>query len=130
LLAYVRHEARLDARQKDGATLRAHLEASARANGRPHHLLRGRPFPVSLSYLHTWWLELARVRGASMAGIAPITYLDVDAWSRQTDQSPLPHEVDAIIAIDAEWRVAVSADDEAPTEPPMCARRARGRRSR
>jgi hypothetical protein len=75
--------------------------------------------PASLSYLHLWWSELARARGVSMGGIQPITYLDIDAWSRQTDQHPQPHEVDALMAIDAEWRLALSPVDDKSTEPPQ-----------
>lgn len=119
MLAYVRHEARLNARQVDGSTLRATLEEKARRkqltpNGEA--TLYGPVFPDALSYLYQWFSELSRTRGASMAGIAPITYQDVAAWAGLTDNRPLPHEVDAIMALDAEWRISMTPDEEKPAE--------------
>lgn len=118
-MAYVTFHATLDRLAPDGVSDRAHLEmAAAHGNAVAVRRLVGPEFPDALSYLHRWFGELSSVRGCAMSGIAPITYADIDAWSRLTRQTPEPHEVQAIIELDAAFRLALTAKDEPPNATP------------
>jgi hypothetical protein len=55
--------------------------------------------PSGLQYLAGWFGELAGSR-ASGFGVGPITYSEIEAWSRLTGRSPDPIEVRAIRALD------------------------------
>lgn len=41
-----------------------------------------------------------------MVGLEPISYQELDAWSRLTDKHPEPYEVDALMKLDAVVRHA------------------------
>lgn len=116
---YVEHHARLARLAPDGVAERAHLDVAARhGNVVAQAALDGPLFPDALGYLHAWFNELSATRGSSMAGIAPITYIDIDAWSRLTRQIPEPHEVQAIIELDAAFRSSLMSKDESPNATP------------
>jgi hypothetical protein len=34
----------------------------------------------------------------------PVTWTTIDAWARRTGRDPLPHEIDALFALDAVMR--------------------------
>lgn len=108
MLAYVAHHASASRPQSDGTTLYdLWSEKARRGDSEAAVLLDGPPFPDTLGYLHQWFGELSNARGMGFTGPAAITYQDVDAWARLTDQHPAPHEVAALFAIDAAWRGAL-----------------------
>lgn len=67
-------------------------------------LLDGPPFPAALSYLLEWMVELRRGLGRDMEGIAPLTWVTLDAWTRHADVAPAPHEVQALFLLDRVMR--------------------------
>lgn len=98
----MRHHARLDQRREDGTTARQHVTASAaRGNAHAAATLEAHPYPESLQYLVTWAHSLVGRSGVGQAGYAPLSYREVEAWSRLMGQCPTPHEVYALMAIDA-----------------------------
>lgn len=101
----VQHDARLAQKGEDGVTRRAHLEASAaRGNATAEAALEGPPYPEPLRALHGWAMELVGRSGADLNGLAPLTYGTIADWARLTGRFPRPHEVRALLLLDAAIR--------------------------
>lgn len=102
----MRHEARLNERQKDGATLRDYLEARAPRSAAARAALEGPECPEELLYLLRWGHALYGRSGVSEVGVAPLGYVTLESWARQMDvcPAPQPHEVEALMLIDAALR--------------------------
>ena len=99
---YARHEAEMRQSADDGADTRAHLEAAARkGSAEAIAALRGPEFPEELEYLWGWVMELHGRSGVGMAGLAPLTYSTIAAWSELTGAEPGPLDVEALMALDA-----------------------------
>lgn len=99
--------------------MRDHLEAAAR-NGNQTAIatLDGPPIPDAVAYLWGWYAELAAGRGEGLAGAAPITYADIEAWARLLDRRPSPHEVSALLELDRAVRhPAPEADEDEVSRP-------------
>lgn len=110
-MAVVAHEAEMSRPTSDGAGSRAHLtRAAAKGHAEAIAKLAIPPFPDVLAYLHDWFRELSAARGEGMHGPAPITHQGIDAWARLTDRQPEPHEVHALLTLDAAWRSALRGD--------------------
>lgn len=56
--------------------------------------------PAECVHLWRWFVELSAARGSNGWGPNPISYLDIEAWSRLTRTIINPAEVRAIIALD------------------------------
>ena len=56
--------------------------------------------PPQFAYLLAWWGELSATRSAGLAGPAPISYLEVEAWARLTGRAPSIRQVGLLRAID------------------------------
>jgi len=98
----------------DGAAQRAHWELAAkRGSAEALARLHAPPYPEPLRYLHHWFGELAAARGEGMSGPAPLTHQDIAAWASLTHCDPAPHEVRALLALDAAWRAALRDDESA-----------------
>jgi hypothetical protein len=54
-----------------------------------------------LEYLFGWAKALHGRSGFSEFGVAPLSYATVEAWSRLMDVRVDPHEVEALMALDA-----------------------------
>jgi hypothetical protein len=106
-MRYAAHEARMrQPADKEGkVSTRRALQATARRGvSSAAKLLTGPPFPESIDYLWDWFRELDRARTHSMNGPDPLTYQAIDAWARLTGREPAPHEVDALLSLDAVFR--------------------------
>lgn len=117
----LRHESRLNQRDKDGFTQREHLEGLA-ARGVPSAaaMLEGPPVPDEFAYLRTWVYELHGRSGLGMGGFAPLSYATIDAWARLTDRTVTPAEVEALIQLDTALLAPGGADadeSDAPAAP-------------
>lgn len=74
-----------------------------------------------MRYLVDWAYALYGRSGSGMEGVAPLSYTTVAAWSQLTDTAIRPHEVDALMALDAAIRNPDGVKDEevvAPVETP------------
>ena len=116
-MEYARHQAEGSKRADDGSLVREHWEhAAARGSTAARAKLQAPEFPEALEYLWGWTLELYGRSGVSMAGLNPLTYQTLDAWARLTGRDPMPHEVEALILLDAALRS--EPDDTEADEPP------------
>lgn len=59
------------------------------------------PCPPCLRYLWDWFCDLSSARGGSGFSLAPIGYVEIDAWARLTDVRPTPWEVGVLRRLDA-----------------------------
>lgn len=90
--------------QDDGSPLREHLESLVRMGRREAAELEGPPVPDEIAYLRRWYLELWRTRDVGEYGPKALTYEEVQAWAAMTGRHPLPHEVEALFALDSAMR--------------------------
>lgn len=120
-MAVVAHEARLARPTPDGAGARAHLRRAAERGGAGSvNALRVPDFPESLDYLYDWFR--AQSRGEAVHGPALLTHRDVLAWADLMQTAPEPHEVQALLDLDAAWRAAyhgTEAKDDPTALPPV-----------
>lgn len=100
LIEYAGHEFSLNARQKDGATLRDHLESVYRQTRIMPKELEPKELPYAISYLWEWFMELQRGRQYGMSGALPLSYSDIKAWAELTGKMPQCWEIDVIKQID------------------------------
>lgn len=100
-MTYARWSFGLAVRGKDGATTRAHLEASAkRGNLKAKAALVAPPVPAACAYLWAWFLELHGRRGTGATGPAALTWPDFAAWAACTKREPSPWEYGVLAALD------------------------------
>jgi len=98
----VRSEILLSRKLKDGSTERDHLLAAARkGNESAQEDLHVPDAPETLAYLIEWAFILCGRSGASMDGLAPLSFTTIESWSRLTGIYPDPLEVKALIELDA-----------------------------
>lgn len=111
LVAHVAHNARLDERV-EGFPVRDHmtrrllrLEAT-KGTEHPETVkarreVEGPPAPDALAYLLQWSWELYGRSGIGMHGFAPLSFTTIRDWATLTDRAVEPHEVHALLMIDA-----------------------------
>lgn len=100
-------------REGDGATLREHLHRLARNTGRVDaRLLVEVPAPAR----QLWGVFMAwSAHRRSGLGLHPLTYVDVEAWSRLYGVRLTPWELDTLFELDAAaLRIAASNQPRAP----------------
>lgn len=89
--------------QPDGATLRDHLEAARRMRGAPPGMLvelTAVPCPAPLRYLWQAFLELSDARGSAGFGPAPLSWQEIEAWSRLKRRPLSAWQVDVFKRLD------------------------------
>jgi hypothetical protein len=82
LIQYVENEWTLSEIQSDGATLRDHLESVWRQSGNRPEQLEAVECPSEIKYLWFYFCQLHARRGSSGMGPNPISYAEIEAWSR------------------------------------------------
>lgn len=100
MVEYAGHEFRLNVRQKDGATLRDHLEIVYRQSGKMPEQLEPKELPYALDYLWMWFCELSGCRQYSEIGALPLTYQEIQAWATLTKTEPAAWEIEVIKKLD------------------------------
>jgi hypothetical protein len=94
--------------QKDGASLRSHLESIARQTGKkPKQLAEIPEMPSELGYIWVWFLELDAGRGGNGFGLNPLSYTEIQAWAYLKRVVLAAWEVEVIKLIDSA-RIRVS----------------------
>lgn len=98
MLEFAKNEFELSKPEKDGKTLRSHLEAVERATRKPMERLH-KECPAHLVYLWHWFIDLsnARVPGE------PIGYKDIVAWQEITGITLTPWEAEVIRSLDISY---------------------------
>lgn len=66
--------------------------------------LNGPECPEELKYLVDWCYLLFARSGVSADGVAPLSYTTIEAWSRLSGNEVDPHEVEALMLLDAALR--------------------------
>lgn len=82
LIEHVEQEFELAKRDGDGQTKRESMQALAASAGLPPPEFDESPCPPELAYLLAWWAELTAARQGGFSGANPISYSEIEAWSR------------------------------------------------
>jgi hypothetical protein len=100
-----------------GPTIREHYEAAAAAGSEAaQQVLDEQPeCPEELEYLVEWSYRLHGRSGSGMGGIAPLSYVNLDAWARLMGYELTATEVDALIDLDAAMCAAHGEDTSKAT---------------
>jgi len=61
------------------------------------------PMPENYAYCWAWFGELSRTRSSNGLGQNPISYAEIDAWSKLTNIELTPLEVSAIMRLDSAY---------------------------
>lgn len=100
MLDYARHEFQLNARQKDGDTLREHLESVYRQTHKMPEQLKPLELPAALEYIWNWFCELHGGRQYGGFGAMSISYSEIYAWVELTKADPSPWEIGLLKQLD------------------------------
>ena len=100
LIEYAEHEFALNKRQKDGASLRDHLEIVHRQTGKTPPQLEPVDIPYGIQYLWGFFCDISGGRGYSEAGAMPLSYSEILAWSQLTKSDPTAWEISVLKSID------------------------------
>lgn len=102
----------LGARQKDGATLRDHLESDARQGGFESQWRLDNPPPLSphIAHVWAWYCDLCQTRQSYGMGPSRLSRLEIQAWERDERVRLEPWERRAIMALDAEHLTVMGRD--------------------
>lgn len=117
MIAAARAQFALAARQPDGASLRDHLEAVARATGVRPPELDPPPVPAGLAHVWRWFGDLSTGRRLGAFGPAPLGWDDIAAWAALAGAKPTPADLDALRELDAAYLDRVYADLQGKTRP-------------
>jgi hypothetical protein len=104
LLTFAGNQMALAEKQSDGATLREHLQAVARQIRKmPPELaeLTAVRCPVLLQYLWQAFLELSSARGSTGFGPAPLSFLEIESWSRLTHRTLTGWQINVLKQLDS-----------------------------
>ena len=87
--------------------MREHLEGAAR-RGDAHAQAKLTPPPLPRSYVPVlgWFFQLHRRRGVGMHGEQPVSWTDMDAWSRMTGHQPTRDELQLLERCDMAYFAA------------------------
>lgn len=115
----MRFETLLNRKTEGGASERDHLlEAARRGSESAQEALEGPEPPETMLYLMEWAYALCGRSGASMEGLAPVSYGTIEAWSRLMGVTPDPLEVRALITLDSVIRHPERGEQEKEAEAP------------
>lgn len=103
----------LEVRQKDGYTLREHLQGAWDQSGIKPPELDVPPLPECAAYVWEYFVELHNRRGNNGFGHVPLSYSEIGWWKRLTRRSLDPWELKAILEIDAAYLASIA---KKPTE--------------
>lgn len=110
MLAFAKAEFVLQAKQTDGATLRAHLQIAAEQLGYLPEELRDAPaLPFSMEAHWRWFTDLHFRRSSNGYSPNPISFTELDAWSRLRGVQLSTFDVDAIMQLDTVYFAHLSA---------------------
>jgi hypothetical protein len=109
---YAESQFALDKTPKKGCkTLRQQYEEVERTLGFTPPELVGLPeLPECAAHVWIWFFQLSNRRTMGMA-MNPITWPDIDAWSRLTGIKPRQWELDALTGIDDAYRAEMAPKD-------------------
>jgi hypothetical protein len=99
--AYAEQEFNLSAIQKDGKTLREHLEAVERlTKKKPKELIEQVELPESMSEYWEWFTALNKSRSSGF-GASPITYTEMVSYFSLIGIEPEKWEIDIVKMFDS-----------------------------
>lgn len=111
LLEFAKKEFELSAKQKDGSTLREHLESIKAQTGFSPPELENVNVSPTVMYLWTYFLQLNNARQNGMS-VNPLSYSEIDSWQRLTATEISPFELSIIKALDNVFISHINSKDD------------------
>lgn len=103
----------MQARQVDGATLRDHLLIAAKQLGyMPDELRNAPPLPPLMETHWKWFSDLHLRRSSNGYGPNPISFTELEAWSRLRGIPLTAFDVDTIMLLDTVYFAHLSAPNK------------------
>lgn len=93
----------MNASDQNGKTRRENLKQVEKQTGRTPEDLLGPQLPSLVSHIWSAFLMLSAGRQTAMGGMNPLSYGEIEAWSRLSGVTLEPWELDAIKLLDAEY---------------------------
>ena len=90
----------LDLSGEDGVSQREKLEKVHSTTGKRPAALDHEPFPVAAFDAWHLWMDIHAGRTSNGMGASPLSWLDLDAWSRLRGMKPTFTELELIRTID------------------------------
>lgn len=115
-MAYARWQVEAHQQVEGGGIALDHWIAAAKRNETARAKLEGPAFPQRIGYLWDWTMQLHGRSGAHMSGLNPLSYTTIRDWAELTNQWPEPHEVNALIELDA-LLLGIAREPEPEPEP-------------
>lgn len=98
-------------KQKDGRTLREHLEAVEEQVGTELQELIGPPMPHVAVHIWEMFVDLHSGRGGGY-GPSPLSWMEIESWQRMTRTTVQRWELRAIREIDRAWLESQEKNDD------------------
>ena len=111
LSIYARQQVELSKPEKDGASLRSHLESVQRQTGITPEQLAVDELPDCIAHVWLWFCQLSPKRAVGMAA-GPIASLEIEAWARLHRIEMTPFEVTALEALDTVYLQAQAKEQK------------------
>jgi len=112
LASFAQAEFALEARQKDGHTLREHLLSAWEQSGVRPEEFDYPPLPDCVQYLWGYYTELHNRRGNFGFGHVPLTHSEIGWWQRNTLRRLDPWELEALLGIDTAYIASIAKKPE------------------
>jgi hypothetical protein len=88
-------------KQDDGFSKKDHLKNAHKQTGElPEELANAPKLPEAASYLWAYFLHLHRQRQISAGGVQPLSYGEIEAWTRLMKQPLDPWELNTLLRVD------------------------------
>lgn len=94
----------------DGSSVGDHMAVVARHRGVDNPLDAGPACPPEIAYLWGCWNELHEGRSSGGMSLNPISWADIEAYSRVLDERLEPWEARAIRAVDNAYMTTLLSD--------------------
>lgn len=103
LLEFAEHSFTLNAADKDGVSLKDHLEIIQEQTGVTPKELEDVPFPVLVQHIWSAFVSLSDSRSAGFSGPNALTYTEIKAWMELTNEHLSPRDIEAIKKLDTAY---------------------------
>ena len=101
MLEAAAHLFKLERPDAKGVSLRVHLESVAQQTGIRPPDLDGPAIPHNVAHVWGWFRELNQARTSNGFGMNPLTYSEIEAWSRISGTVTRPQEIQLLKRLDA-----------------------------
>ena len=93
----------MNATDKDGISLKEHLEKIEEQTGKTPKELENTHFPTLVQHIWSAFVNLSDARTAGFSGPNPLTYTEIQAWMDLTNTQLSARDIEAIKKLDTAY---------------------------